>query len=155
MKGSFSAAWLVQTESSLLTTYWSEPTSSFSRYGEPASRHGSLNSLFQVVLYLPDSAGARTARTTSARTAPSTRPLAPSARRCVSGLGYPLAGLIVRRSLKVEPFYVFGLHLLLICVVSIYDVFICTCQRMAFRCRVNMALIRQCAQIRALAVRSQ
>ena len=37
-------------ESSLLTTYWSGSSDVF---GGPASRHGSLNSLFQVALYLP------------------------------------------------------------------------------------------------------
>ena len=39
-----------ERESSLLTTYWSGSTDVF---GGPASRHGSLNSLFQVALYLP------------------------------------------------------------------------------------------------------
>ena len=37
-------------ETSLLTTYWSGSTDVF---GGPASRNGSLNSLFQVALYLP------------------------------------------------------------------------------------------------------
>ena len=36
--------------SSLLTTYWSGSTDVF---GVPASRHGSLNPLFQLALYLP------------------------------------------------------------------------------------------------------
>ena len=36
-----------QIESSLLTTYWSGSTDVF---GGPASRHASLNSLFQVAL---------------------------------------------------------------------------------------------------------
>jgi len=39
-----------ERESSLLTTYWSGTTDVF---GGPSSRHGSLNSLFQVALYLP------------------------------------------------------------------------------------------------------
>ena len=39
-----------ERESSLLTTYWSRSTDVF---GVPASRHGSLNPLFQVALYLP------------------------------------------------------------------------------------------------------
>ena len=39
-----------QREISLLTTYCSGSTDVF---GGPASRHGSLNSLFQVALYLP------------------------------------------------------------------------------------------------------
>ena len=39
-----------ERESFLLTTYWSGSTDVF---GGPASRHGSLNSLFQVALYLP------------------------------------------------------------------------------------------------------
>jgi hypothetical protein len=39
-----------ERESSLLTTYWSGSTDVF---GGPALRHGSLNSLFQVALYLP------------------------------------------------------------------------------------------------------
>ena len=37
-------------ETSLLTTYWSGSTDVF---GGPSSRHGCLNSLFQVALYLP------------------------------------------------------------------------------------------------------
>ena len=41
---------LRERESSLLTTYWSGSTDVF---GVPASRHGSLNPLFQVALYLP------------------------------------------------------------------------------------------------------
>ena len=44
---------LRQREVSLLTTYWSGSTDVF---GGPASRHGSLNSLFQVALYLPSCA---------------------------------------------------------------------------------------------------
>jgi len=40
----------LQRQSSLLTTYWSGSTDVFDG---PASRHGSLNSLFQVALYLP------------------------------------------------------------------------------------------------------
>ena len=40
----------VERESSLLTTYWSGSTDVF---GVPAKRHGSLNPLFQVALYLP------------------------------------------------------------------------------------------------------
>ena len=40
----------LKRESSLLTTYWSGFTDVF---GVPASRHGSLNPLFQVALYLP------------------------------------------------------------------------------------------------------
>ena len=36
------------SESSLLTTYWSESTLSSRCFGGPALRHGSLNSLFQV-----------------------------------------------------------------------------------------------------------
>ena len=39
-----------ERESSLLTTYWSGSTDVF---GVPASRHGSLNPLFQVAFYLP------------------------------------------------------------------------------------------------------
>ena len=39
-----------ERESSLLTTYWSGSTDVF---GVPASRHGSLNPLFQVAVYLP------------------------------------------------------------------------------------------------------
>ena len=39
-----------ERESSLLSTYWSGSTDAF---GGPASRHGSLNSLFQVAVYLP------------------------------------------------------------------------------------------------------
>ena len=39
-----------QRESSLLTTYWSGSTDVF---GVPASRHGSLNPLFQAALYIP------------------------------------------------------------------------------------------------------
>ena len=38
---------------SSLTTYWSESIISSSWLGWPASRHGSLSSLFQVVLHLP------------------------------------------------------------------------------------------------------
>jgi hypothetical protein len=41
------------TESSLLTTCWSKSTSSSRRFGGPASRHGNLNSLFQIALHLP------------------------------------------------------------------------------------------------------
>ena len=44
------AAGLPQRESSLLTTYWSGSTDVF---GGPSLRHGSLNFLFQVALYLP------------------------------------------------------------------------------------------------------
>ena len=40
----------LQRESSLSTTYWSGSTDVF---GGLASRHKSLNSLFQVALYLP------------------------------------------------------------------------------------------------------
>jgi len=40
-----------ERESSVLTTYWSEFTSSSRLFGGPASRHGSLNSLLQVALY--------------------------------------------------------------------------------------------------------
>ena len=39
---------VAERESSLLTTYWSGSTDVF---GVPASRHGSLNPLFQVALY--------------------------------------------------------------------------------------------------------
>ena len=39
-----------ERETSLLTTYWSGSTDVF---GVPASRHGSLNPLFQIALYLP------------------------------------------------------------------------------------------------------
>ena len=39
-----------ERESSLLTTYWSGSTDVF---GVPASRHGSVNPLFQVASYLP------------------------------------------------------------------------------------------------------
>jgi len=42
-----------ERESSLSTTYWSESTLSSRWFGGPASRHGSLNSLFQVALHLP------------------------------------------------------------------------------------------------------
>ena len=42
-----------ERESSLLTTYWSESTSSSSWFAGPASRLGSLNFLFQAALYLP------------------------------------------------------------------------------------------------------
>ena len=42
-----------QRENSLLTSFWSESTLSSWWSGGPASRHGSLNSLFQVALYLP------------------------------------------------------------------------------------------------------
>ena len=42
-----------QRESSLLTTYWSEPLNHRDNFSKPALRHGSLNSLFQVALYLP------------------------------------------------------------------------------------------------------
>jgi len=41
---------LSQEERSVLPTYWSGSTDVV---GGPASRHGSLNSLFQVALYLP------------------------------------------------------------------------------------------------------
>ena len=37
-----------ERESSVFTTYWSESTLSSKLFGGPASRHGSLNSLFQV-----------------------------------------------------------------------------------------------------------
>jgi len=40
-------------ESSLLTTYWSESNLSLRWFGGPASRLGSLNSLFQIALHLP------------------------------------------------------------------------------------------------------
>jgi hypothetical protein len=40
-------------ESSLLTTCWSKSTSSSRRFSGPASRHGNLNSLFQIALHLP------------------------------------------------------------------------------------------------------
>ena len=40
-------------KSSLLTTYWSKSISSSKWFGGPASRHGTLNPLFQVALYLP------------------------------------------------------------------------------------------------------
>ena len=43
----------VERESSVLTTYWPESTWSSRLFSGPASRHGSLNSLFQVALYLP------------------------------------------------------------------------------------------------------
>ena len=49
------AAALVRRMSSLLTTYWSESILSSSWFGGPTSRHKSLNSLFQVALYLPSS----------------------------------------------------------------------------------------------------
>ena len=42
-----------QRESSSLIDYWSESTLSSRWFGRPASRHESLNPLFQVVLYLP------------------------------------------------------------------------------------------------------
>ena len=45
-----SADQVPERESSLLTAYWSGSTDVF---GVPASRHGSLNLLFQVALYLP------------------------------------------------------------------------------------------------------
>ena len=41
-----------ERESYLLTTYWSE-TPIIVMVSGPASRHGSLNSLFQVALHLP------------------------------------------------------------------------------------------------------
>jgi hypothetical protein len=42
-----------QRESCLLTTCWSESTSSTRRLCGPASRHGSLNFLFQIALHQP------------------------------------------------------------------------------------------------------
>ena len=42
-----------ERETSLLTTYWSAPTLSLRLCVGPASRHGGLNSLFQVALHLP------------------------------------------------------------------------------------------------------
>jgi len=42
-------------EGSVLTASWSESTSSSWWLGGPASRHGSLNSFFQVALHLPSS----------------------------------------------------------------------------------------------------
>jgi len=42
-----------ERESSLLTTYWSESTLPLKLFGGSASRHGSLNFLFQVALHLP------------------------------------------------------------------------------------------------------
>ena len=47
------ASWQGKRESSLLTTFWSETTLSSKRFGGPASRHGSLNSLFQAAVHLP------------------------------------------------------------------------------------------------------
>ena len=42
-----------QRECALLTTYWSESTSSSRWFGGPAPRHGSLNSFSQEALHLP------------------------------------------------------------------------------------------------------
>ena len=42
-----------ERESSLLTTCWSESTLSSRWFGGPASRHGSLTSVFRVALHLP------------------------------------------------------------------------------------------------------
>ena len=42
-----------ERESSLLTIYWFKSTLSSRWFGRPFSRHESLNSFFQVVLYLP------------------------------------------------------------------------------------------------------
>jgi len=42
-----------QKKTSLLTSYWSGSTSSSRFFGRPASRRGSLSSLFQVALHLP------------------------------------------------------------------------------------------------------
>ena len=42
-----------QRESPLLTTYWTESTLSSRWFGRSASRHGPLDSFFQVALYLP------------------------------------------------------------------------------------------------------
>ena len=42
-----------QREISFLTTYWPESISSSWWLDRPVSRHGSVNSLFQVALYLP------------------------------------------------------------------------------------------------------
>ena len=42
-----------ERESSLLISYWSESTLSSDDYSRPASRLGSLNSVFQVAFKLP------------------------------------------------------------------------------------------------------
>ena len=44
---------LLKSESYSLTTYWSDSTLSSRRFGEQASRHGSLNSPFQAALLEP------------------------------------------------------------------------------------------------------
>ena len=46
---------LLQEREILLTTCWSESTQSSRYFSTPALRQGSLNSLFQVALYLPSS----------------------------------------------------------------------------------------------------
>ena len=44
---------IFERERSLLTTYRSESLNHRNDFSRPALRHGSLNSLFQVALYLP------------------------------------------------------------------------------------------------------